>query len=416
VLDQAEFDQRLIKEQARCARLPGLREFACIRVGFSEVEPQIVPESIKRLTDYLRVELRLFDEIGVSGQSITLLLPETGRDGAAIVVDRLSVLADDLGQPLDVTVFVYPGDDPVARVGIDLPGNSEHAGSGPWNGHSNGKPHRHSETNGTANGFPQFDVITPNGFHEKKNGKDTDGGISLLERVRVKDSVRTYLAAPEKSRTVVQSPASTACDVLISYTTPVWKRTMDILGSSLGLVLVSPILLLAAAAIRIDSSGPILFLQPREGKDGKIFKMLKFRTMENGAEELQESLRGANEQDGPAFKVTQDPRVTRVGMYLRKSCIDELPQLVNILLGQMSLVGPRPLPVGESLNSCIWHRQRLSVLPGLTCLWQISGQRNMKFDRWMRLDLEYIRKRSFWFDVKLICKTLLLAVRHRGNS
>lgn len=203
---------------------------------------------------------------------------------------------------------------------------------------------------------------------------------------------------------------------LFSSPTPIWKSAMDVICSGLGLLLLGPLFLVVAVCIRLDSRGPVFYRQKREGKDGRIFEMLKFRTMRDGAEELRDSLLSANLQDGPAFKVKDDPRVTRVGRYLRKSCIDELPQLLNVLKRDMSLVGPRPLPVSESRASDLWHRQRLTVLPGLTCLWQVAGDRNMKFDRWMRLDLLYIRKRGFWLDLGLIARTAWLAVMHRGNA
>jgi lipopolysaccharide/colanic/teichoic acid biosynthesis glycosyltransferase len=181
------------------------------------------------------------------------------------------------------------------------------------------------------------------------------------------------------------------------------------------LIALSPVFLVAAIAIKASSKGPVFFRQMREGKDGKVFGILKFRTMVVDAEAQQDSLRGQNEQDGPAFKIENDPRITATGKYLRKSCVDELPQLVNVLLGQMSLVGPRPLPVGESHGCAAWQRARLTVLPGLTCIWQAHGGRDVKFEEWMRMDLEYIKKRGFWFDTKLIVETALLALLHRGS-
>lgn len=202
-----------------------------------------------------------------------------------------------------------------------------------------------------------------------------------------------------------------------SQPTPIWKRTLDIIGALIALTIFSPIFVIAAIAIKVDSRGPILFRQKREGKDGREFEILKFRTMRVGAEAEQTQLRAqhANEQDGPAFKLTDDPRVTRVGKYLRKVCLDELPQMFNVLVGDMSLVGPRPLPVGESHGSKIWHRRRLEVLPGLTCIWQVQGRRDIEFDDWMRMDLEYIRRRGFMLDMKLLFQTALVVIMHRGS-
>ena len=197
--------------------------------------------------------------------------------------------------------------------------------------------------------------------------------------------------------------------------TPWWKRGIDILGASAGLTLLSPVLLVAAVSIKMSSKGPVFFLQEREGKDGKQFGILKFRTMIVNAEELQNGLRDKSEQDGPAFKLTDDPRVTKVGRYLRKSCIDELPQLWNVLKGDMSLVGPRPLPIHESLACTAWQRTRLTVLPGLTCTWQAYGGRDVKFAQWMQMDLDYINRRSFFFDLRLIFDTAFIALMHRGS-
>lgn len=197
--------------------------------------------------------------------------------------------------------------------------------------------------------------------------------------------------------------------------TPLWKRTVDICGSGLGLLVLSPVLAGLAVAIRLESKGPAFFLQEREGKDGRIFRMVKLRTMQENAEQLQASLRCHNEQDGPAFKMESDPRVTRLGKFLRKSCIDELPQLWNVLRGDMSLVGPRPLPVSESLECELWQRRRLTVLPGLTCEWQASGEQRTDFSEWMRMDLRYVDRQGPWVDFKLLLKTFGLVSRGRGS-
>ena len=190
---------------------------------------------------------------------------------------------------------------------------------------------------------------------------------------------------------------------------------VDITGSSAGLICLSPVFAAAAIAIKLNGPGPVFFKQRREGKDGRCFDIWKFRTMHCDAHDRQESLRDINEQDGPAFKLTNDPRVTVVGRYLRKSCVDELPQLINVLRGDMSLVGPRPLPVHESVACKTWQRHRLRVLPGLTCIWQVDGDRDTKFNDWMRMDMKYLRRRSFVYDLKLIARTAYLAVMHRGS-
>lgn len=185
------------------------------------------------------------------------------------------------------------------------------------------------------------------------------------------------------------------------------KRTIDILGSGIGLIILSPIFILVALAIKIeDPKGEVFFVQERCGKSNKLFKMYKFRSMISNAEELLEELICENEMDGPVFKIKEDPRITRVGRFIRKTSIDELPQLFNILMGDMSIVGPRPAIPHEVAEYNDYQKQRLLVKPGLTCIWQVSGRNSIGFDEWVDMDLEYIGKRNLWMDIKLIFKTV----------
>ena len=194
------------------------------------------------------------------------------------------------------------------------------------------------------------------------------------------------------------------------------KQILDVVGAAVLLVLLAIPLLLIALAIRLTSPGPALFRQQRSGLNGRPFTMLKFRSMVSNAEQLKQELASLNEMSGPVFKVTQDPRITPVGKILRKFSIDELPQLVNVLRGEMSLVGPRPLPVDEVLRfDDLAHRRRLSVKPGLTCLWQISGRNQVKdFKDWVRLDLEYIDNWSLWLDFKILLRTIPVVLAGTG--
>ena len=188
-----------------------------------------------------------------------------------------------------------------------------------------------------------------------------------------------------------------------------FKRAMDIIGSLCGIILLSPLLIIVALAIKIeDPKGSIFFSQQRCGKDNKLFPMYKFRSMVSNAEELLEELMEHNEMDGPVFKIKDDPRITRVGKFIRKTSIDELPQLFNILIGHMSIVGPRPAIPHEVAEYSHYHKQRLLVKPGLTCIWQVSGRNSIGFDEWMEMDLEYIEKRDLWMDIKLIFKTVFV--------
>lgn len=192
------------------------------------------------------------------------------------------------------------------------------------------------------------------------------------------------------------------------------KRAFDLVVSVLALVLTAPLFLLIAVAIRLDSPGPIFFGQERSGLNGRRFKLWKFRSMVVDAEAHLERLREANEMSGPVFKMSHDPRVTRVGRILRKTSLDELPQFWNVLLGQMSVVGPRPPLPTEVAQYERWHRRRLSVKPGITCTWQVSGRNEIDFEDWMQLDLAYIDQWSLWLDVKILARTIPAVLFGRG--
>jgi exopolysaccharide biosynthesis polyprenyl glycosylphosphotransferase len=186
------------------------------------------------------------------------------------------------------------------------------------------------------------------------------------------------------------------------------KRTIDVIGSIFGILLFAPLMLIVAIAIKVTSPGPAVFVQTRSGKHGRPFRMYKFRSMYSHAELQRHDLESYNQMSGPVFKLDRDPRITLLGHWLRKYSIDELPQLFNVFLGQMSLVGPRPLPVYEVENFANpAQRRRLSVKPGLSCLWQISGRNQVRdFETWVRLDLEYIDNWSIWLDLKILLRTI----------
>ena len=197
------------------------------------------------------------------------------------------------------------------------------------------------------------------------------------------------------------------------YTGPVegWqvivKGMLDRILSLLFLLLLSPLFLFTAILIKITSAGPVFFIQERVGLNKRRFRVFKFRTMVKDAQQKQAEMEGLNEVMGAAFKITDDPRITTVGKFLRRFSIDELPQLINVLRGDMSLVGPRPLPVRDYLGfDNDWHRRRFSIRPGITCLWQVNGRSEIPFEKWMELDMEYIDRWSLWLDLKILTKTI----------
>lgn len=195
------------------------------------------------------------------------------------------------------------------------------------------------------------------------------------------------------------------------------KRLIDVVFSTIGLIVLSPIMLIVAVAIKLeDIKGPILFSQERVGYLGKKFKMYKFRSMYVDAEERLHEIQHLNEQTGPVFKMKDDPRITKVGKFIRKTSLDELPQLINILKGEMSIVGPRPALLREVVQYNDYQKQRLLVKPGLTCIWQVSGRNNIGFDEWVELDLEYIENQSLGLDIKLILQTIPALLGDRNAS
>lgn len=188
-----------------------------------------------------------------------------------------------------------------------------------------------------------------------------------------------------------------------------FKRVIDILGSIVGLILFLPISVLISIAIKIeDPKGKILFCQERVGINNKTFKMYKFRSMVSNAEELLKDISELNEMDGPVFKIKEDPRITKVGKFIRKTSLDEIPQFFNILKGDMTLVGPRPPLECEVENYGDYEMQRLTVKPGLTCYWQIGGRNSIDFKKWVELDLKYIEERNIFVDIKIIFKTFFV--------
>lgn len=244
--------------------------------------------------------------------------------------------------------------------------------------------------------------------------------ISMCEHV----GVEVKLPIDLFSQKIAKSTISNYHDVQMIdfYTSPKmnWKlmikRMMDVIISSLLLVILAPIVLVVAILIIGTSKGPVHFSQQRIGYNGRLFTFLKFRTMLENAEEQKKDLAKLNEMDGPVFKIKNDPRVTKIGRFLRKTSIDELPQLFNVLKGDMSIVGPRPPIPNEVCEYNLQDRRRLSMRPGITCLWQVNGRNSIPFDRWMELDREYIDRWSLWLDIKILAKTIPAVFRGVGSS
>lgn len=209
---------------------------------------------------------------------------------------------------------------------------------------------------------------------------------------------------------------SEALDRLLTVPIPIWKRSIDIVGAFVGLLLSMPVIIVAGLLIKLTSKGSIFYRQRRTGQGGREFHIVKLRTMCMNAESLVDGLRHKSDRDGPAFKLRNDPRVLPVGRILRKLSIDELPQLWNVLVGDMSLVGPRPLPVDETKRLANWHRERLGVKPGITGPWQVSGRNDVTFENWMRMDVEYVQDVSWRRDLWILAQTVPAVLFCRGAS
>jgi exopolysaccharide biosynthesis polyprenyl glycosylphosphotransferase len=254
----------------------------------------------------------------------------------------------------------------------------------------------------------------------QKHAQEMQAAIKLCERFGIPFALPLHSFRMERARPM-KDP--TAGDGYLHFVTHApqphqmaLKRLFDITVSTLALAALSPLLLGVALLIKLTSRGPIFFKQKRVGLHGKPFHMLKFRSMVVNAEELKAKLEALNEQTGPVFKMKNDPRITGIGRFIRKYSIDELPQLLNVLRGEMSVVGPRPPIPSEVAKYATWQRRRLSVRPGLTCIWQVSGRNQISFEEWMYLDMRYIDHWSLGTDLGLILKTVPVVLTGSGAS
>ncbi len=302
---------------------------------------------------------------------------------------------------MEPDTLASPGDDWTARATLPAPGPPTLA---PTNGH----------------GGPGSPSVEPRTDSNGSNGNGSAAPVANGHGGHLNQELTRAWALTEGATTATMSAGSAATAVELdlraarSFYIRSGKRLLDVLGAALALVVTSPILLLAALAIKLESRGPVLYRSTRLGRGGRPFTFLKLRSMVHGADQHRHRLSHLNECDGPVFKINRDPRVTRVGRFLRVTSIDEIPQFVNVLLGQMSMVGPRP-PIPEEVAQYEpWQLRRLDVRPGITCLWQISGRSRIGFQEWMRLDLEYIRRQSFALDLNILVRTVPAVLTREG--
>lgn len=340
----------LLRERMRSDR--GNSTFALLTLTFSHSMRSV---ELNALAEILSARIRATDDAGMlSADRVGIILPETPEEGAWKLANDIVALLPQALRGVACDVFTYPWNDDSLDGNLD---EAEVVHSG-----SRGNTPHESPARATAH------------------------------RVHSAHSMSTLFIQP----------------------LPTWKRAIDVIGATLALVALSPLLVATAAAIKLTSPGPIIFRQRRDTLGGRQFMIYKFRTMSIDAEARKAELRKFSEQDGPAFKIANDPRVTPLGRFLRTTSIDELPQLFNVLAGDMTLVGPRAMDSRES-NACEpWQRRRLDVTAGLTCIWQVRGRSAVSFAEWMRMDLTYIRSRSLPNDLKLIAETVPAVLLRRG--
>lgn len=353
-MNERQFNREVAKERIRATR----RSIPFCVITLEIRQPHERKRASRRVVRLLHRNLRMTDQKAqYSPRKFGVLLVDTPEMGGRACLDRLAILLDSAGVDAKLLLKVH---DP--------------------------------------EGFDPED--TPNKTDRRFDNDDGEPWSRIREG-SVEVSSESPMVSVEHAGEKIQA---------------VLKRSVDIVGATTGLVFGAPVILGAMAAIRLTSSGPSVFKQTREGYRGRPFTIYKLRTMVVDAEAKQAALEEQNHRDGPAFKIEHDPRVTRIGQFLRKTCVDELPQLWNVLKGDMSLVGPRPLPWHESRACNRWHRRRLDVRPGMTCYWQVNKDAAETFDDWMRMDLRYIDDGHLLGDLRLIAQTIAVPVLGRGSK
>jgi lipopolysaccharide/colanic/teichoic acid biosynthesis glycosyltransferase len=463
---QEQIERLITREVARAERnglhfsLVLLRVKRGGRLGLNE----------RRLALTLMRRIRVTDEVGwFDDDHLCAILPDTSAQGAQVFADSVCDQVALKGpRPISV-VYSFPFDwidEPDAEAAAADAAAPANAGRRPPVGTHNRPAARdddydddslgHGGGGGNGSARPDFrpgrlglgdlvgqdeDAPSRNGGHGHKPQGDrhadgfpggpqtlnrAGGGVAVLEvpakTIAAALNPATAVVSSAPAPSALASPAAVAAakpavksvHELLVRPMPWWKRAIDLAGATAALAVASPVLLAAAAAVKLSSPGPVVFTQRRAGLGGRPFTIYKFRTMCADAEAKKKALRKHSEQDGPAFKMVRDPRITRVGAFLRKTSIDELPQLFNVLKGDMSLVGPRPLPIDEQNAAETWQQRRLDVTPGLTCIWQIKGRSKVTFAEWVRMDVSYMRRRTLLHDLAILFKTVPAVLLRRG--
>jgi lipopolysaccharide/colanic/teichoic acid biosynthesis glycosyltransferase len=402
IYSRSEIDRIVQRETARADRTG--HEFSLVL--FRVKSTHRFSLSSQRLVKTVLSRVRTTDEVGwFDDRHLCALLPDTGAAGAwRFAEDVCDLISARSPRPIFV-VYSYPTDWLDGPTPAPRPSETDHPNRRGTDhprvgGNSRNDRNDRNHGGGAAGGGNGSSSAS------SSNGSSSTGGHARDLAAALMDDVNDEMS---------DGIASKRLETLLVKKMPFWKRAIDIVGALIGIVLASPFMILAIVGIKLtEPRGPIIFKQRRSGLGGRPFWIYKFRTMCVGAEKMRDELKKQSEQDGPAFKMKYDPRVTRIGRFLRKTSIDELPQLFNILKGDMALVGPRPLPISEQTACEMWQRRRLDVTPGLTCIWQVKGRSRVTFAEWMRMDLRYIRRRTLMHDVSLIMQTVKSVLLRKG--
>ncbi|MEM1447836.1 MAG: sugar transferase [Planctomycetota bacterium] len=410
-----------LRERSRANR--SLRPLSVIALQASKwTAPEL--ESAARL---LRPELRSSDDLGrLDSKTLAVLAPETCGEGAWVLADRLQNLLADAKLAVDAEVFTHGFGRLTEQGGVERPTHGANGSESRWTRQSS-SDRSESAPISRRNGTPPLEHPTAdrpasrNGHHESgsepKNGSThSNGSPQQVPPGPGKQAAHEDMdiaSMADVRRALAHRPVGDLWEASCKHLSP-WRRAVDVLVSGAALLVLSPIFLLVAIAIKATSPGPVFFKQKRAGVGGRPFTFYKFRSMYIDAEERRKALEAENEKSGPIFKIKNDPRLTRVGRFLRRTSLDELPQFYNVLTGDMTLIGPRPPTLNEIVRYEPWQRDRLAIPGGLTCIWQVSGRSDVGFEDWVRMDLRYMTGRTPLLDASLMTRTVRAVVSGRG--
>lgn len=394
-LSSTEFESAYLRERSRANR--SLQPLSIVTYGLASGSHDELATASRIACD----DVRCSDVVGrLDRRTVAVLLPETNGEEAWVLADRLRTRLSLAGVVADPEVLTLNRPEPPRSRDNDGP--------------TNGTPVPADRRNG---GAPPLDA---NGFdHSDRRGLEPlepwPEDVPAAEQEsdsetdeRVASAAHGFPLALTHERPIGDLWLET-CKSL-----SVWRRAVDIAVAGTGLVVLTPLFALVAVLVKLTSPGPVFFVQKRAGVGGAPFSFIKFRSMYVDAEQRRAALETRNEKDGPIFKIKNDPRLTPIGRLIRKTSIDELPQLFNVLVGDMTLIGPRPPTLNEVAAYKPWQRDRLSVPGGLTCIWQVSGRSDVGFDDWVRMDLRYAQTRSPFLDLSLVSRTFRAVATGRG--